>query len=57
MQTYLTQFIQEGCVGAGIHVTLFHLLITVLQFRDESVTRALWDNGIAQWVEHCGIVG
>jgi len=57
VQTYLTQFIQEGCVGAGIHVTLFHLLITVLQFRDESVTRALWDNGIAQWVEHYGIVG
>ena len=24
---------------------------------DGSVGRALWDSGIAQWVEHCGRVG
>ena len=24
---------------------------------DSSVSRALWDSGIAQWVEHCEIVG
>jgi len=24
---------------------------------DNSVDRALWDSGISQWVEHCGIVG
>jgi len=25
--------------------------------QDSSVGRALWDSGIAQWVEHHGIVG